>query len=211
MFGHFGKNVCPQQLTLIGKPWSTNTSHAPKPTKENHAFHRVNAQPVFLTLSPWNLQPYMTISNFPSWILYKTPKLRKWKHKGNDLQTQPTPQFSNSISPTLTPRNQVILTINFIYRRCTPPAPCNSHTLPSVCQTSHLSQKQWKYTRRGLYIEANWRDIVSSALQEDGGESKLGLRRDLHFYLLQWGYWIRGPISILASGGVLMLRRGFFW
>ena len=47
VFGHFGKNVCPQQLTLIGKPWSTYTSHAPKLTRENNAFRKVNAHPVF--------------------------------------------------------------------------------------------------------------------------------------------------------------------
>ena len=73
VFGYFGKNVCPQLLTLIGKPWFTYTSYAPKPTTENHAFHKAipSCNPRGLAY----LQPYRTKWDFPPCTLCKAPKL----------------------------------------------------------------------------------------------------------------------------------------
>ena len=99
----------------------------------------------------------------------------------------PLPNFQTQFHLPWTPETKRLLPLTSFTDAAHLMSPWNSHTLPSTCHTSHLSQKQWKYTRRGLHVEVNWREIVSSTLQDNGGELKLGLRRDLHFFLLQWG------------------------
>ena len=90
-----------------------------------------------------------------------------------------------------------------------PRPPWNSHTLPSACHTSHVSQKQWEYTRRLLSIEAHWRDIVSAARKMEGNQN-LVLDRTFTFFAAGVGTLNRGVSFYFSKWGSFNAQKSFF-